>query len=135
MNEAAGHRVVPLLLAGIVVHCFHVMEEFVTRFHERFPQMLGLEVWSDDFFVTVNLGLISLFVLSAIGLQKSFRPAYVPVWFLAIAMVLNGVAHPALAIRAGGYFPGLVTSPVAGVVGVFLFGRLWKAACRPERAR
>ena len=36
----------------------------------------------------------------------------------------NGLAHPLLAIRAGGYFPGLATAPLVGVVGVMLFRRL-----------
>ena len=38
--------------------------------------------------------------------------------FLAIGMVLNGIVHPLLSVRAGGYFPGLVTSPLVGA-------RLW----------
>lgn len=32
-----------------------------------------------------------------------------------------GIAHPILAIAAGGYFPGLVSSPFNGVASV----RLW----------
>jgi hypothetical protein len=46
-----------------------------------------------------------------------------PLWFLGIACALNGLAHPLLALRSGGYFPGLITSPLVGVAGVLL---LWR---------
>jgi hypothetical protein len=35
-----------------------------------------------------------------------------------------GVAHPSFSVLAGGYFPGLVTSPVVGVLGGLLLRRL-----------
>ncbi len=50
--------------------------------------------------------------------------AFFPVWFFAIAAIVNGVAHPLPAVAARGYFPGLITSPVVGVVGVLLWLRL-----------
>ncbi|MCP5090226.1 MAG: hypothetical protein GY949_04810, partial [Gammaproteobacteria bacterium] len=53
--------------------------------------------------------------------------AYFAAWFLAIAGMLNGVAHPLLAIAAGGYFPGLITSPFIGAAGVWLWLGLRKA--------
>jgi len=34
------------------------------------------------------------------------------------------VAHPALSVFTQGYFPGLVTSPLVGVLGVLLLRRL-----------
>ena len=39
------------------------------------------------------------------------------VWFLAIASALNGIAHPVLSMMGGGYFPGLLTSPLVGILG------------------
>lgn len=50
--------------------------------------------------------------------------ALFPLWFLGIAGVANGVAHPALSIRTGGYFPGLVTAPLVGIAGALLIRRL-----------
>ena len=41
-DAVARDRVVRLLLIGISVQCIHSVEEFITGFHERFPQMLGL---------------------------------------------------------------------------------------------
>jgi len=46
--------------------------------------------------------------------------ALFPLWFLAAASVSNALLHPALAIATGGYFPGVLTSPVVGVAGLFL---------------
>ena len=37
-------------------------------------------------------------------------------WFLAIAGMFNGIAHPLLALASGGYFPGLVSSPFIAVM-------------------
>jgi hypothetical protein len=48
-----------------------------------------------------------------------------------IASIVNGIAHPMLAAVAHGYFPGLVTSPVVGVLGVLLslrFGALTESS-------
>ena len=63
-------------------------------------------------------------ILSAVALDLGHRAALVPIWFFAIAMLLNGVAHPLLALWAGGYFPGLITSPLSGLVGVLLWRQL-----------
>jgi hypothetical protein len=100
------------------------MEEFVTRFADRFPALLGLPVWPEDFFVIFNLIWLSLWILSAIGLQRGYRIALFPIWFFAIAAMANGIGHPMLVVVARGYFPGLITSPVVGIVGVLLWIRL-----------
>jgi hypothetical protein len=41
-------------------------------------------------------------------------------WFLAIACVANGVIHPILSLAVAGYFPGLWSSPLVGILGVGL---------------
>ncbi len=110
----------------ISLQCLHFTEEFITRFNEQFPKLFGLPAWSSEFFVTFNLLWIFVWVLSAIGIRYNFRPAFFPVWFLIIAMVLNGFAHPVLAIIAEGYFPGLWTASLAGVAGVILGWNFWK---------
>ena len=109
---------------GLAAQCLHFLEEFVTHFSDRFPSLLGLPAWSDTFFVVFNLAWLSVWILSAIGLQKGYWFALFPVWFFAIASIVNGIAHPVLAIVVRGYFPGLITSPVVGVLGVLLWLRL-----------
>jgi hypothetical protein len=123
-------RVINLLLIGISLQCLHFIEEFVTRFNERFPQQFGLPVWSSEFFVAFNLFWIAVWVLSAVGLRYNSRLAYFPVWFFILAMIVNGAAHPLVAIAAGGYFPGLWTSWLVGLIGVILGLNFWKFTSR-----
>jgi hypothetical protein len=123
-DPVGRERIARLFLIGLAAQCLHFMEEFVTRFNDRFPALLGLPAWSENFFVVFNLIWLSVWTLSAIGLQKGYRFALFPVWFFAIAAIANGIAHPLLALVARGYFPGLITSPVLGVLGLLLVPRL-----------
>lgn len=117
-------RTVRLFLIGLVLQCSHFTEEFATRFQDRFPAILGLPAWSDNFFVAFNLVWLSVWILSVVGLQRGYSFALFPAWFFAIAAIANGIAHPLLAVAARGYFPGLVTSPILGVFGVLFWRRL-----------
>lgn len=117
-------RAARLFMLGLAAHCLHFMEELVTRFEDRFPALLGLSAWSEDFFVVFNLIWLSVWILSAVGLQRGYQAALFPAWFFAIGGMANGIAHPALAVAVGGYFPGLISSPVVGVLGVLLWRRL-----------
>ena len=123
-QTAGREQTVRVFLLGLAVQSLHFMEEFVTHFEDRFPALLGLSAWSVNFFVAFNLMWMSAWILSAAGLQRGNRVALFPVWFFAIACVANGIAHPVLAIAAHGYFPGLITSPILGVLGVLLWIRL-----------
>lgn len=123
-DPAERTRATQLFLIGLAVQCLHFVEEFVTRFQDRFPALLALAPWSQVFFVVFNLTWLSIWIVSAIGLLNGYRVALFPVWFFAIAAIANGIAHPLLAILARGYFPGLLSSPALGVVGVLLWRRL-----------
>ncbi len=60
-------RFVNLFLIGVAFQCPHFVEEFITRLYERLPQLLGLKVWSAEFFVVFNLFWILIWILSAVG--------------------------------------------------------------------
>jgi hypothetical protein len=122
----ARRGLVGLGALAVATQAAHFAEEWATTFYERFPVLLGLEPWSAALWVWFNFSWIGIwgFALLAIGLRLRWRGALFPVWFLAVGCAVNGVAHPLLAVAAGGYFPGLWTSPVAGLVGVLLLGRL-----------
>jgi hypothetical protein len=123
-DPAGRERTARVFLIGLAAQCMHFMEEFVTRFQDRFPTLLGLSAWSNNFFVVFNLIWLSIWILSAIGLRRGYRFAFFPVWFFAIGAIVNGIAHPILSVVAHGYFPGLITSPIVGVLGVLLWLRL-----------
>ena len=126
-------RTTTLFVVGVLFQALHFAEEYSTRFFDRFPAVLGLSPWSPSFFVIFNLCWIGIWICAAFGLQTSYRLAFFPVWFFAIAAIANGIAHPLLSLRTGGYFPGLVTSPILGVVGILLWSRLMAATTSRRR--
>lgn len=119
----------PLLAAAIGSHVVHLIEEAVTGFHIRFPALMGLDAWPLELFVGFNLTWVAVWLLCAFWLRPN-RITGTALWFLGLASALNAVAHPGLAIAVGGYFPGLLTSPVVGVFGVLLIFRLDRASRR-----
>jgi hypothetical protein len=111
-------------LLTTLVQLVHFAEELATGFHARFPEQLGLVPWRVWFFVAFNLFWLAVWAVSSWGLLAGRRLALAALWFLGIAGVANGIAHPLLAARGAGYFPGLVTSPVLGLVSLLLLRRL-----------
>ena len=134
--EAAKERNAASTLLGIAtaIQSVHFAEEWVTGFHIRFPALLGLDPMPMSFFVAFNLVWIGFWIASVPSLRIGRGSAFFAAWFLAIAGVLNGVAHPMMAIASGGYFPGLITSPFIGIAGVILWQRLHRATSMTTRA-
>jgi len=124
VERSAAARTLTLATA---VQAIHFTEETVTGFPERLGTLLGLPAMPMSFFLTFNLAWLAIWVMSVPGIRSEKSVAYFAAWFLAIAGMLNGIAHPLLAIAAGGYFPGLVTSPFIGAAGVWLWLRLRRA--------
>jgi hypothetical protein len=124
-----------LVIACLTFQGAHFVEEYATRFYERFPSLLGLQPWSATFFVAFNVFWLIIWVVAAFGLRSGARVAFFPLWFLAIAMIANGIAHPMLAVRVGGYFPGLISAPVVGIAGVVLWKHLMALTQRAGRSR
>jgi hypothetical protein len=119
------------LIVAVLVQAVHFTEEFATGFHRRLPQLLGLGAWPDGFFVSFNLLWLAIWMHSIQGLLARRTMALFPVWFLGLASVGNGLAHPTLAAVTGGYFPGLITSPFIGVIGILLLRRLFLITGHP----
>ncbi len=109
---------------AVLIQAFHFGEEFLTGFHRHFPELLGLAPWSSLFFASFNVFWLAVWGLSCLGLLAGRRPALAALWFLGLAALANAFAHPALSLRVGGYFPGLFTSPILGILGVLLVRRL-----------
>lgn len=116
-----------LLITAVCFHLVHLAEETVTGFHILFPQLLGLAPWPVSIFLSFNIGWVLIW-LGGIFLFSLTRFTITTFWFLAIASVVNGIAHPALSFVVGGYFPGLVSSPFVGVLGILIIRRLYHAS-------
>ncbi len=118
------------LALAVGAQSIHFAEEAATGFHERLPALLGLPGMPFSFFVVFNLTWLGIWVASVPGLRSARAAAFFAAWFLAIAGMINLIAHPLLAIAAGGYFPGLVSSPFIGGASVWLWRRLHSATRR-----
>ena len=127
------HAAARALGVAVAVQSVHFAEEAATGFHERLGAVFGLPGMQFSFFVAFNLMWLGIWVVSVPGVRSARAAAFFAAWFLAIAGMLNGVAHPLLAVAAGGYFPGLVSSPFIAVASVWLWLRL-SAATLPIRA-
>ena len=126
-NVAERHAAARWLLVALLIQAVHFTEEATTGFHERLPALLNLPGMSFYLFVGFNLIWLGIWAASVPGLRSARPAAFFAAWFLAIAGMINGIAHPLLAIAAGGYFPGLVTSSFIGIAGFLLWRRLREA--------
>ena len=126
VGRGAVTKLAGLFLVGIAIQCLHFVEEFSTRLYEVFPPLLGLVPVPANVFVAFNLVWIGIWAVSAYGILRGVNAAYFPVWFFGLAMCLNGVIHPLLSIWTGGYFPGLITSPLSGLVGILVIRQLFR---------
>lgn len=124
-----SRRMVPVLIAAVIVQCAHLGEELWSGFYRAFPLVMGVGPWSERQFVVFNAVWLAVFVAAILGVAHGWRPAYVATLFLAVGGGIgNGLGHIALAIQTGGYFPGLYTAPVVLVVGIMLLTRHRPAA-------
>lgn len=96
--DSTTHRrgAVRVALATILSQAAHFAEELLTGFHERFPALFGLVPIPLRVFVLFNLAWLVVWALCVWGLAARRRAALFPLWFLGIACVANGVAHPSL---------------------------------------
>lgn len=117
-------RVARITAAVVLLQAVHFIEEFATELHERLPALFGRSAIPIREFVLFNVAWLVIWSLSAWGLAAGRRAALFPLWFLALGCVVNGIAHPLLSLWAGSYFPGLLTSPILGVMGVVLIRHL-----------
>ena len=113
-------RAVWTTAVAVLSQAAHFSEELITGFHQRLPALFGLGPMSLRFFVSFNVAWLMIWSLCVWGVAARHRAALFPLWFLSVACIANGVGHPSFSVLVGGYFPGLVTSPVVGVVGVLL---------------
>ena len=123
-SAAAVRRAVWAAAFATAAQAGHFVEELATGFHERVPAVFGLPPLSLPLFVSFNLAWLAIWALCAWGLARRLQVALFPLWFLGLAGVANGLLHPLLALAAGGYFPGLATSPLMAAVGALLLARL-----------
>jgi len=104
------------LAAATLLQAVHFAEELVLDFHVQFPAVFGLTPIPVLIFILFNLGCLFLWTYSVYAIRRADNIALAAAWFLALAGILNGLAHPVLAVVSDTYFPGLLSSiPLAAV--------------------
>lgn len=126
-NAALRRSASQALSIALVIQAMHFSEEALTGFPARLGALLGLPAMPMSFFLSFNLLWLGIWILSIPAIRSARAVAFFAAWFLAIAGMINAIAHPLLAVAAGGYFPGLVTSPLIGAAGAWLWLRLRNA--------
>jgi hypothetical protein len=115
------------LAIAAAVQCLHFLEEALTGFNTQLGGLFGLPEMSQSFFLAFNVVWLAIWAASVPAVRSGRAGGFFAAWFLAIAGTVNGIAHPLLAGVAGGYFPGLVSSPFIGAVSVWLWVLLGRA--------
>lgn len=126
-NSAGSLAAARALQIAVIIQSLHFAEEALTGFHVKLGALFGLPAMSLSFFLVFNLCWIAIWVASIGGVRSGHRAAFFAAWFLAIAGIINGVAHPLLAIESASYFPGLVTSPAIAGASAWLWLMLLRA--------
>lgn len=128
---AARRRLQAAAAACLILQLLHFAEELWTGFHTAYPRLLRLMEWETSTFLAFNAFWIAVWTGAIASAGRSVRALEWALWFLGIATLLNGIAHPLLALLTRGYFPGLLTAPFVGVAGLLLLLRLL-VATRPK---
>ncbi len=126
-------RVLPVYLTALSLQFLHFTEEYVYGFHFRVVEIMeGVPPFDVNTFVAFNMIAYFLFLMGALGLYREMKWPMIFIWFFTFGGALgNAVWHPLLAVKVGGYFPGLFTSFAYLILGPILFMRLWEV--RKER--
>ncbi len=116
-----------IALLAIGFHLVHFTEEAVYGFHRLFPELLGLVTWPLWLFLSFNFVWVGVWLIG-IFVDPPNRITMTTFWFLGLASTVNAIAHPIFSFLVAGYFPGLVSSPFVGVLGILLLRRLNRAS-------
>jgi hypothetical protein len=121
-------RVLPIYLLALAIQFLHFTEEYIYGFQQRVTEIrAGMPPFDDNVFVAFNMIAYCLFLLGGLGMYRGMKFPMIFVWFFTFGGVVgNAIWHPLLALKVGGYFPGLYTSFAYWIIGPILLKRLWK---------
>jgi hypothetical protein len=118
-----------IFLLLVLAQALHSIEEYVFRLYDVLAParavsgMFGVDPQRG--FAVVNSALVLFGLWCWWARVRPGRPsARAFAWFWALIETANGFAHLALAAMAGGYFPGLTTTPLLLGLGGWLVLRL-----------
>lgn len=116
-------------LALIAAQAAHSAEEYHFRLYDMLaPTRFLSEAIGPDRATGFLIGNATLLLLGFGCYFASIRPGHRSArglaWFWTLLEIANGLGHIALALAAGGYFPGLATAPFLLATAGYLAWRL-----------
>lgn len=119
------HRTQIAFLVLVVAQSAHSLEEYTFALYEVFPpaRFVSSLVSADlaTGFVVLNSAFVSFGIWCyALPVRAGWPSARALAWVWIAIALLNGVTHPVMALRTGGYFPGVGTAPVLLAVAIVL---------------
>ena len=116
-------------LVLVLAQTAHSIEEYVFELYDVFrPARFVSSLVSDNLplgFAILNTGIVAL---GAWCYLARVRPAHASarqwVWVWVIVEGANGIAHSVIALARGGYFPGVLTTPMLLATSLYLGVRL-----------
>lgn len=120
-------KLLPLYLFALAVQMLHFAEEYLTGFNVKIAVLFGHEPYSLEDLLLFNMIAYFFFILGGIILLKKIRELMIiPIAFIMLGVVFNGIAHLCTAIYSGGYFPGLYTALIYLLLAPIIIKVLWK---------
>ena len=104
-------KILPLYLIALGVQMLHFAEEYLNGFVVEFPQVFSQEAYPEAYWVVFNMAAYAFFLVGGIVLFKQIKElSVIPLFFILVGVILNPLAHLALTVYNGAYFPGVYTS-------------------------
>lgn len=102
--------ILPIYLFALGVQLLHFGEEYIINFTLEMPKLINREAYSSGYWVAFNMVAYFIFLLGGIALFKQIKGLLIiPAFFIVVGVIFNSIAHIAISIYTGGYFPGLYT--------------------------
>jgi hypothetical protein len=121
-----------LLVVGLTISAqvLHFVEEYSMKLYVEFPTTFGYPAAQESVFVSANITALVVWAISLIAVRQGMVIGLLPLWFLGLCEVLNLFLHPYLALRVGGYYSGVVTAPLVGILGILTLRELARVTAR-----
>lgn len=134
MSSAVVVSRVPVAFGTLVLtQAAHSAEEYAGQLWESFPPArLVSSVISHDLetgFLIANVLLLGVGLWCWLGpIRRGWPSARLLAWIWVALEIVNGIGHPAWALRQGRYTPGLATAPALLMVAIYLAVQLRRNA-------
>lgn len=126
-RTTTADKLLPWYLFAMAIQLIHFLEEYKTGFIEKLPALVDQVPYPLDDWIALNMIAYAVFVLGGIVLHRRIHALLIiPVFFILIGVVFNGIAHVLLSLYVGGYFPGLITALIYIVLGPYLVRLMFK---------